>query len=154
MKSGGVLFHRITEMILNPGAEDDRTAIWGPVLDRMTATPLSLITGFGFGAYDSMGFPHPTHNHYLMLWFELGILGVVSFVMMLRELVLNALRAAKQASDETARYLIAFVYGIIALSGAIFFTQLFHPWFYIWAYAGLTMRMAVTAMQTAQPTPR
>jgi hypothetical protein len=42
--------------------------------------------------------------------------------------VLNALRAAKQASDETARYLIAFVYGIIALSGAIFFTQLFHPW--------------------------
>src|SRR5580658_912789 len=45
-----------------------------------------------------------------------------------RELVLNALRAAKQSSDETARYLIAFVYGIIALSGAIFFTQLFHPW--------------------------
>jgi O-antigen ligase len=154
MKSGGVLFHRITEMILNPSAENDRTSIWGPVFDMMTGTPLSLITGFGFGAYDSMGFPHPTHNHYLMLWFELGILGVVSFVMMLRELVLNALRAAKQASDETARYLIAFVYGIIALSGALFFTQLFHPWIYIWAYVGLTMRMAITAMQTAQPAPR
>jgi hypothetical protein len=71
-----------------------------------------------------------------------------------RELVPSALRAAKQASDETARYLIAFVYGIIALSGAIFFTQLFHPWAYIWAYARLTMRMAITAMQTAQPAPR
>ena len=58
-------------------------------------------------------------------------------LMMIRELVLTALRAAKNAADEKARYLIAFVYGIIALSGAIFFTLLFQPWLYIWVYIGL-----------------
>ena len=154
MKSGGVLFHRVAEMVLNTGAEDDRTAIWRPIFDRMTATPLALITGFGWGAYDAMGFPKPTHNHYLMQWFELGVIGLVGFVMLIRELVLTALRAARNATDETGRYLIAFVYGVIALSFAIFFTNLFHPWIYIWAYIGLTMRMAVTAMQTAQPNAR
>ena len=154
MKSGGVLFHRMAEMVLNAGAEDDRTAIWRPIFDRMTATPLALITGFGWGAYDAMGFPKPTHNHYLMQWFELGIIGLVGFVMLIRELVLTALRAAGNATDETGRYLIAFVYGVIALSFAIFFTNLFHPWIYIWAYIGLTMRMAVASMQTAQPNAR
>jgi O-antigen ligase len=149
MKFGGVLFHRIAEMLLDPGASDDRTQIWRPVLDKMTATPLTLITGFGWGAYDAVGLPYETHNYYLMQWFELGIIGVASFLMLIRELVLTALRAAKNATEETARYLIAFVYGIIALSGAIFFTLLFHPWPYIWAYIGLTMRMAVIAMQTA-----
>jgi O-antigen ligase len=150
MKSGGVLFHRLAEMILNPSAEDDRNYIWRPVFDRMTATPLALVTGFGWGAYDSMGWPNPTHNYYLMEWFELGIIGLASFLMMIRELVLTALRAARNATHETARYLIAFLYGIIALSFAIFFANLWQPWFYIWAYIGLTMRIAVIATQTVQ----
>jgi O-antigen ligase len=152
--SGGALFHRLAEMIVNPGAEDDRTQIWRPVFDRMIATPLSLITGFGWGAYDALGPPIPTHNHYLFLWFELGIIGVGSFLMLIRELVRTSIRAAKNATDEVARYLIAFVYGIIGLSGAIFFTPLFKPWLYIWAYIGLTMRMAVITMQTAPSTIR
>jgi O-antigen ligase len=154
MQSGGVLFHRLAEMVLNPGAEDDRTAIWRPIFDMMTATPVTLVTGFGWGAYDAMSFPHPTHNHYLMQWFELGIIGLVGFVMLIRELVLTALRAATNASDEIGTYMIAFVYGVLALSFAIFFTNLFHPWIYIWAYIGLTMRMAVTARQSAQPNAR
>jgi O-antigen ligase len=150
IKSGGILFDRLTDLILNPSASDDRTQIWRPVLDRMTGTPLTLITGFGWGAYDAAGFPFPTHNYYLMQWFELGIIGVASFLMLIRELALTAVRAAKSADDETARYLIAFVYGIIAVSGAIFFTPLFRPWLYIWAYIGLMMRMAVIATQTVQ----
>ena len=149
LQSGGVLLHRLTEMIVNPGAEDDRTAIWFPVFDRMISSPLALMTGFGWGAYDAMGFPYLTHNHYLALWFELGVIGLASFLMMIREMVLISVRAARSASDETARYLIAFVYGIIALASAIFFTQLFHPWLYIWAYAGLTMRMAAIVAQKA-----
>jgi hypothetical protein len=53
--------------------------------------------------------------------------------------------------------LIAFIYGIMALSGALFFAQLFRPWLYIWIYCGLVMRMAVIALQTSKaraPKPR
>jgi O-antigen ligase len=148
MKLGGVLFHRIAEMFLTTSASDDRTQIWGPVLDQMMASPLTLITGFGWGAYDAVGAPMPTHNHYLMLWFELGIIGVGSFVLFLRALVITSIRAVRNAPDETGRYLVAFIYGVIGLAGVIFFTPLYRPWLYIYAYIGLMMRMAVIAMQT------
>lgn len=144
MKFGDVLFHRITEMIVSPDAVNDRTQIWRPVLEKMTATPVTLITGFGWGSYDAVGAPYPTHNYYLFLWFELGLIGVGSFLMLIRELMITAIGAARNASDETARYLIAFTYGIIGLAGTIFFTHS-PPWLYIYAYIGLTMRMAVLA---------
>ena len=101
-----------------------------------------------------MGFFYATHNHYLLLWFELGIIGLACYLIVIRQLVITARRAAETAPDEAARYLIAFIYGIIAISGAIFFTLIFRPWPYVWAYTGLTMRMAVIAMQTAQPNAR
>jgi O-antigen ligase len=152
---GDILTQRVTEMILNPGtSSDERRYIWRPILDKMMGNPVALITGFGWDSYDVMGFFYATHNHYLLLWFDLGILGLACYLMVIRQLVITARRAAETASDETARYLIAFIYGIIAISGAIFFTLIFKPWLYVWAYIGLTMRMAAIAMQTAQPNDR
>jgi O-antigen ligase len=152
---GGILVHRVVETIQDPGGGDnDRTSIWLPVVDKMMANPVTLITGFGWDSYDVMGFFYATHNYYLLLWFELGIIGLACYLMVIRQLVITARRAAETALDETARYLIAFIYGIIAMSGAIFFTLIFRPWPYVWAYIGLTMRMAVIAMQTAQPNGR
>ena len=151
MRFGDVLTQRVTEMILNPGtSSDERMYIWRPIMDKMMASPITVITGFGWDSYDAIGFSYATHNHYLLLWFELGIIGLACYLMVIRELVITGLRVAKNAPDETRRYLIAFVYGIIALSGAIFFTLLSQPWLYIWAYIGLTMRIAVIATQTMQ----
>ena len=155
IKFGDILTERVTELILNPGtSSEERTYIWRPILDKMMANPVTLITGFGWDSYDVMGFFYATHNYYLLLWFELGIIGLACYLMVIRQLVITARRAAEKAPDETARYLIAFIYGIIAISGAIFFTLIFRPWPYVWAYVGLTMRMAVIAMQTAQPNAR
>jgi O-antigen ligase len=152
---GGILTERVTDMLLNPDTSSDgRAYIWRPVVDRMMGDPVTLITGFGWDAYGVMGFAYAAHNHYLLLWFELGIIGLASYLMLIRQLVITARRAAESAPDETARYLIAFIYGIIAISGAIFFTLIFRPWPYVWAYVGLTMRMAVIVMQTGQPNVR
>jgi O-antigen ligase len=146
-----VLTQRVTEMILDPGtSSDERRYIWRPVLDKMMGEPLSLITGFGWDSYSAMGFFYAAHNHYLWLWFELGILGVASYVTLIVQLLVTAYRSASQAADETASYLIAFVYGIVGLSVAVFFTQLFTPWLYIWTYSGLMMRMALITRQSVQ----
>jgi O-antigen ligase len=150
---GDILVNRVVETIQDPGG-GDRTSIWLPVVERMMAKPVALITGFGWDSYDVMGFFYAAHNYYLLLWFELGIIGLGCYVMVIRQLVITARRAAETAPNETARHLIAFIYGIIGISGAIFFTLIFHPWPYVWAYVGLTMRMAVIAMQTAQPNAR
>jgi O-antigen ligase len=154
IKFGGVLTERVTELILNPGtSSDERMYIWRPILDKMLANPAALITGFGWDSYDVMGFFYNVHNHYLWLWFELGIIGLASYLMLIGQLVITARRGAERAPEETARYLIAFIYGIVAVSGAVFFSQLFKPWLYIWIYSGLMMRMALIAMQTAQRNP-
>jgi O-antigen ligase len=148
----GILAERVMDMLLNPGTSSDgRTAIWRPVIDKMMDNPVTLITGFGWDAYEAIGFFFVAHNYYLLLWFELGIIGLTSYLMVISQLLVTARRAAEKAPDETARYLIAFIYGIIGISGAIFFTLIFRPWPYVWAYIGLTMRMAVIARQTVQP---
>jgi O-antigen ligase len=148
---GDILVARVLEMFHDPDTSgDERVYIWRPIVERMTASPVALITGFGWDAYEAMGFFYASHNHYLSLWFELGLVGLASYLMVIRQLVITARRAAANAPVETVRYLIAFIYGIIAMSVAVFFSELFKPWLYIWTYSGLTMRMAVIAMQTAQ----
>jgi O-antigen ligase len=101
-----------------------------------------------------MGFFYGVHNHYLWLWFQLGIIGLVSYLMLIGQLLITARRAIEHTSDETARYLIAFIYAVCAMSVAVFFTLLSKPAIYIWIYIGLTMRMAAMAMQTAQQDAR
>jgi hypothetical protein len=155
IKFGGILTERITELILSPGTSSyERTYIWQPILDSMMAHPVALITGFGWDAYEAMGFVFAVHSHYLWLWFELGIIGLGSYLMVITQLLMTARRAAGIASDETARYLIAYIYGIVAVSCAVLFALLFRPWLYIWAYSALAMRMAVIVMQTAAPRVR
>ena len=148
---GDILTTRVMEMIHNPGTSgDERAYIWAPVFDRMMSAPLTMLTGFGWDAYDVMGFFYGAHNTYLLLWFELGIIGLASHLLLIGQLVVTARRAAVHATGEAARHLIAFIYAIIALSGAVIFAQLFRPWLYIWAYTALTMRMAIIVTQTAR----
>jgi O-antigen ligase len=149
---GDVLVQRVVGMIQDSGI--DRPSIWLPVVEKMMATPVTLITGFGWDSYDVMGFFYAAHNYYLLLWFELGIIGLACYLMVIAQLVITARRAAETAPDETARYLIAFIYGIIGISAAIFFTLIFRPWPYVWAYIGLTMRMALIATQNAPANAR
>lgn len=143
-----IFIERVTDMLLNPDTSSDgRVYIWRPILDTMMANPVTLITGFGWNTYDVMDFTVAPHNQYLLVWFELGIIGLTCYLMLITQLVVTARRAAETAPDETARYLIAFIYGMLALSATLFFAQLAQPWQYIWIYCGLTMRMAVIALQ-------
>jgi O-antigen ligase len=152
---GDILTQRVTEMFRSPlTSSDERTYIWGPIVDKMLANPVTFITGFGWDTYEVMGFFYNVHNQYLGVLFELGIIGLASYLMVICQLVITARRSAEHATEETASYLIAFIYGIVGLSGAVFFSQIFKPWLYIWMYAGVTMRMAVIALHTESATVR
>jgi O-antigen ligase len=151
LEFGDVFTQRVTELILSPGSSSvERTYIWQPIIDKMLANPVAMITGFGWASYDVMGFFFAAHNHYLLQWFELGIVGLLSYLLLIRALLIAARRAAEHAPEETARYLIAFVYGMVGLSVALMFSVIYKPWLYVWMYTGLTMRMALFAAQTAE----
>jgi O-antigen ligase len=155
MKFGGILTDRVIEMLQDPVTRSgDRTSIWMQGISRMMDHPLTLLTGFGWDSYSIMGFWYATHNYYLLLWFELGVLGVVSYLLIIKGVILTARSAAAIAPAELSAYLVAFVFGILFVSIAMFFSLLFKPWLYIWAYIGMTMRLAVIASANARNSTR
>lgn len=146
----------LTERILNQSmavsaatASSGRTAVWSMAIEGMMANPITFLTGYGWRSYE-LWHTLVTHNYYLDQWFNLGIIGLLAFVTILYQTITTALRAIATAEADLRPYLVAFVFGMIGLAVSVFFVNLETPWDYIWMYVGLTMRVAVDALEKAQ----
>ena len=122
-----------------------RTELWADALGQMMRTPLTLLTGFGWATYFVLpsALPLAPHNTYLWYWFELGLIGVIAFAAILLQLIVMASRSAGQALGGDRAYFVGFFIGMTALAIAIFFVEIYTPWPYIWATAGIVMRLAM-----------
>jgi O-antigen ligase len=127
-----------------------RTNIWSSTFSHMTAEPITLLTGFGWNVYDTR-FLYATHNQYLDDWFNLGVVGVGAFLVILYQAVRTARRAAVVATPELRPYMIALVFGIVALLVNLLFTNLTRPWAYVWLYIGLSMKLATEILASSAP---
>ena len=123
-------------------ASSGRTELWGPAFSLLMSHPWALITGFCWDAYAHL-LTSVTHNHYLDLWFNLGLIGLFAFLFILIRVCIFARSTCEIATPAVRAQLMAFVFGLIAVAGAIFFVNLYSPWPYIWAYVGATMRLAI-----------
>jgi O-antigen ligase len=143
----------LERVITESGASDvgslssGRTDIWARGIGKMMAMPLTLITGFGWNAWDTMGFYFSAHNEYLLTWFELGLVGLCSYLFLLLRTLSTARSAVDSASPLARGYLMAFVAGFGAFLIAMFFAEIFDPWPYFWVYAALSLRMALISLQ-------
>jgi O-antigen ligase len=122
-----------------------RAEIWSTAIAAMAEAPLSFVTGFGWYTYWSMPFRLSPHNHYLSLWFNVGLVGLICGTALLVLVVREAMAALSAARVQYQPALIAFSIGAVAISVATFFVDLYTPWLWFWAYAGLVMRIAVNA---------
>jgi len=126
-----------------------RSDIWLRAIEKMMAYPITLITGFGWNVYDTMGFHYATHNYYLELWFELGLVGLISFVV-LGWRTLAVVRASVERAPMPARgALIAFVFGFGAYLISLLFSSAAQPWPYVWALAAVCLRMSLAVLEQA-----
>jgi O-antigen ligase len=96
-----------------------------------------------------MPFRYATHNHYLGLWFNLGLVGLLCGILLFVQLGRTARAAVDVTAGEYQSALMAFLIGLVALSTAVFFVDLYAPWPWFWAYAGLMTRIAVNARNAA-----
>jgi O-antigen ligase len=128
-------------------ASSGRSDIWATALGVMFRHPISFITGFGWDAYAYMPFQFSPHNHYLALWFNLGLVGLFFGSYLLFSAIGRARRASLHAAPPVRGQLIAFVLGTVGVCTAVFFVDLHKPWFYFWMYAGLVMRMVLCVEQ-------
>lgn len=126
------------------GVSSGRTEIWAAAIARMLQTPLTLLTGFGWNVYWTMPFRFSPHNHYVSLWFNLGLPGLACGTLLLTQ----AVRISRVGVDKARQHrpmLMAFVVGVLAFSVAAFFVDLYVPWLWFWAFAGLMLRIAINA---------
>ena len=93
----------------------------------MMQAPITFITGFGWDVYWSFPFRFSPHNHYFSLWFNLGLVGVLTGSYLLFGAISRARRASLVADPAPRRQLIAFVIGAIGVCGAVFFVELHDP---------------------------
>lgn len=151
---GGLLTERVfgqTSNIDATEASSGRTEIWANLLYTMFQNPVTFFTGFGWNVYSSMPFRFAPHNHYLALWFNLGLVGLICGGYLLFSAIGRARRASLEARPPLRGQLIAFVIGGTAVAGAVFFVDLHTPWMYFWMYTGVVMRL-VTCVEKA-PAP-
>lgn len=121
-----------------------RTYIWGTALGKMFDQPLTLITGYGWATYSIFPeFRLSTHNTYLKIFFELGVIGLLLVLLAYASILRFARAGLRQAESEARIILFAFIIGLIGVLLAIFFVDLISPALLIWAYTGAAMRLSV-----------
>lgn len=151
---GGLLTERVFGQTANidvTEASSGRTEIWFNLFASMAQAPVTFITGYGWNVYWSMPFRFSPHNHYFSLWFNLGLVGLVSGTYLLFSAVGRAWRASLEADAQARRQLVAYVIGATSVCAAIFFVELHDPWMYFWMYTGAVMRMALCVQPATAP---
>lgn len=128
-----------------------RTLVWKALLESMAEHPVSFVTGFGWGAYESSNeFRYATHNRYLNLLYNLGLIGVFLFLTVAGNAIRFARNAIGAADQAVKPFLIALVFGLMCMLVALVFSDLYRPWLFIWAFCGLGMRLAAEAVSDAR----
>ncbi len=130
-----------------------RTGLWIRILLVMMNHPVSFITGFGWDVYSVMAFPLATHNYYLDAWFNLGLVGVAMFLLIMRRTISDALQAAALASPALRPLFPACVFALVILMVGICFANLYQPWPYIWMYVGTMLRAALVVREQRVAVP-
>jgi hypothetical protein len=151
---GGLLTERVfgqTSSIDATEASSGRTEIWLGLFAKMVESPVTFLTGYGWNTYGSFAFHFAPHNHYFALWFNLGLVGLLTGCYLLFSAIARARRASAVAEPGVRRQLIAFVIGGIAVCGAVFFVELHDPWIFFWMYAGTVMRLVLCVAPATQP---
>jgi O-antigen ligase len=148
---GDLLYERVVAGFSSKdmgGTSSGRTEIWTTAIAVMFEHPQTLLTGFGWNAYWIMPFRYSPHNYYLAQWFNLGLPGLICSVLLLVMPVRIALKSFAVAAPQLRASLAGFVFATLAYASATFFVDLYVPWIYFWAYAGVIMRLAMIARET------
>ena len=133
-------------------ASSGRTTFWTEALRSMLQQPISFLTGYGWEAYESSReFRYATHNEYLNILYNLGAIGLSFFLVTALNVLRTARAGIRHAAGVSRPFLIAFVFGFLALLGSIFFGGIYAAGIYVWAFVGICMRLAVlhTAAEAA-----
>lgn len=121
-----------------------RTIIWQQAFDVLSQNPVYFISGVGWNTWFSSGLMNlGAHNQYLQLYFELGLVGLFSYVLLLGSIVRAPLQALRVAPSQQRSMLVSFVFSVLILAVGLLFSSLGVPWGFLWIFFALSLRQVV-----------
>jgi O-antigen ligase len=138
---------------------EERVGLWQDALQIITQNPIIGITGTGFDTYQFMkrrsGYSD-THNYYVKVLLELGIVGFLAFLFLLRVVWKLSLRLYREAEDP---FLSALGCALFAMFGCTIVVNFFGDrWSYLqvngflWVLLGFMSRgLLMIKEQEQQP---
>lgn len=118
-----------------------RSAIWRATILVQAEEPYSFIYGRGWNSHDNSGIWKSAHNTYLLLLYELGIIGVIIFLVLLLSIVLQIRILILRTEGKERILMSGLAFGFFGVIVAIMFLDLYSPWFYIWSFLGMSLRI-------------
>jgi O-antigen ligase len=144
---GSILQERMSTGLESGDAQEissGRTIIWLAALREMADYPLSFIIGLGWESYfQAVGYRYATHNVYLDRIYNLGLIGLLLFVLTYVNAIVIARRGLQHAPKQAIPFLMATVVGMAAMMITMTFADLENAVTLSLAYAGLTLRIAI-----------
>ena len=123
-------------------ASSGRLDIWTAAILVMAEWPISFVVGYGWNSYSYSGIWKSAHNEYIDRLYELGIIGLTIFCLLLRALIERAKRALSGCDTESKSIFIGYAFGMIATSIEIFFSSLPDSWTVIWVVTGIVIGLS------------
>ena len=125
-----------------------RTIIWAQAYEALSANPMYFLTGVGWYTWFFSGMELGPHNQYLSIYFELGLIGLLSYLVIIWTIARAPLQALKKAPARDRAVLLAPVFSVSILAVGMLFEALGVPWIFLWTYFALSLRTVVALRES------
>ena len=115
-------------------ASAGRTYVWAKGIEIWLQSPLF---GHGWKSFNPM-VGHTSHNSFLEVLFNLGAIGIIVYLILIRGILGVFKQALAVAADRDRILLCGVRAGFFALLVSLFFVNLYRPWFFVWAFIGIS----------------
>ena len=119
-----------------------RSAIWRATILVQAEKPMSFLIGNGWNAHTKSGIWKSAHNSYLLILFELGAIGIVLFAALMFTVITQVRVLISRTTGKERVLMSGVAFGLFGLLTAITFVDLSVPWFYVWSFLGMSLRIA------------
>lgn len=129
-------------------ASSGRTAVWSYALEKMADQPVSILTGFGWNAYEASNFALDVHSHYLNYLYNLGLIGAITTTLILVMIARKVRLVSLNPASGTGLLASAFCTGWWTLIFALLFIEMYVTWHLLAILAGTFLRIAYLTENT------
>jgi O-antigen ligase len=119
-----------------------RASIWRATIMVQAERPFSFLVGNGWNSHMNSGIWKSTHNTYLLLLFELGLVGLLLFAILIATVIRQVRVLVARTSGKERVLMSGIAFGLFSVLVSIMFVELSAPWFYIWSLLGMSLRIA------------